>query len=309
MLGEFVLWWLVLFASLALLVVSSGWLITNADKLGHALRMSPALVGLTVLAFGTSLPELASSLVGIFQGFSDIVIANLIGSNIANALFVLGILGFFSSYVGSSKSRRANAFLLIGSAALFTVLIVDGSFSVLDGLLSLSVVIVALFLLLKQQNTSTPQTPPRHHLSSRLFGSLFASTALLGVSAYGVVFAVSTLATLHQVSNAIVTITAVALGTSLPELTVSLLALLRKEVAVSLGNLVGSNVLNLLAVSAISSFFVTLPVETTLIFFALPVMFLATVLMAVFPFQGYLKKWQAFSFLVLYAVFLFRIWG
>ena len=275
MLFLFIIWWLVLFASLAVLIRSSGWLITAAEQIGASFRLPQTLVGLTIVAIGTSLPELASSLSGVFQGVPDIVIGNIVGSNIANVLFVLGVLILFSPTLKISPRFFTATLLLISTTALFFFFVIDGSFSTMEGVFSLIALIFVLFVLFKQQSffEEKKKTKKFSWHTARLFS---LSIVLLGISAYGVVLAISSLAILHQVSNTLITTTAVALGTSLPELVVSLIALSRKEVGLSLGNLVGSNIFNLLFVAAIPSLFVALPVDSFISSFALPVMLFST---------------------------------
>ena len=290
-----------------MLVYSSDWLIRSAEKIGVALRFPRTIIGLTILAFGTSLPELAFSLAGTLEKMPVIVISNVVGSNIVNVLFVLGILGLLAPKLLSFKFKFMDSLLLFIATVVFTLLVLDREISFIDGIVLLITLGGTLFFLFQQHNHKTEKT--NQPLPLAAFVLFIISMAVIGLSAYGVVLAISTLATLHQVSSTLLTVTVVALGTSLPELVVSLVALIKKEVDISLGNIIGSNIFNLLFVVAVPSLFSTLPIDAFVFSYALPVMLLATIALIFLLMQRHIMRWQALLLVLFYIVFLFISWG
>lgn len=318
-----VFWVCVFIISIVFLVKSSGYFTEAAEKVGVYFGLSPFIIGVTIVAVGTSLPELISSLVAVFAGSSEIVVGNVIGSNIANIFLVLGI----TAIVGRRMSVAYELIsvdlpLLIGSALLLGFLLLDGSFGPIDGIISLALLLVYLLFTARSERHSdkeitkemkTEERELRSALRKRslllpLF-TLFITGFFIYFSATYTVKSVINLAGLFGTGTDMIAITAVALGTSLPELSVTIAAARKKKAEIAVGNILGSNIFNALAVMGIPSLFGALTVPTTILLLGLPVMIAATFLYLFITQDKVITKWEGWLLVIFYAAFLCKLFG
>ncbi|MGR2738039.1 calcium/sodium antiporter [Billgrantia sp. Q4P2] len=245
---------LMLLIGLALLIAGAEGLVQGASRLAARLGISPLIVGLTVVAFGTSAPELVVSLKAAFAGQAGIAMGNVVGSNIFNVLFILGVSALIVPLAVAHQLIRLDIPLMIGLSLIVFLMAADGHIGRLEGgLLVLGLVAYTGFLLWQGRRQAPATEPatggeekPHHWARDALF--VVGGLAMLVAGSRLFVDAAVVLATWLGVSDQVIGLTLVAAGTSLPEVVTSILAALRGQRDIAVGNVVGSNVFNLLGV-------------------------------------------------------------
>lgn len=279
-------------AGLVLLLVAGDMLVRGAVNLSLRLGIPALIVSLTVVAFGTSAPELLVSVSAIFDGVPGLALGNVIGSNTANVLLVLGVPALISTLHVIDNSTRASYLQMIGASVLFILLAFRGQFDWISGI----VLLAALFSMIgyaiyqarchrvaqreveeEEVEGADPDMP-----WTKIIGFLIAGLIGLPLGANILVKSSTNIARAFGVSETVIGLTLVALGTSLPELATTVMAALRKQADVAFGNVIGSNMFNLLGIIGVSSLVGTLPVDPELLRFDIWVMFGASVLLGLF---------------------------
>jgi len=245
---------LLLTLGIGLLYAGGEGLVRGAANLGRRLGLSPMVIGLTIVSMGTSSPELAASLVGVFQGAPAVAMGNIIGSNIANLSLVLGITGaIWPLTVAARFIQREVPFMLLTSALVFP-LVWDAQVSRLEGGLLLTILVVYLMRLLWRREPERAEVAAEFDEAFsdrwRSVGIslllVIAGIGLLVAGAQALIQGAVGLARALGVGERVIGLTVVAFGTSLPELASSVVAAARKEGDIVIGNLIGSNVFNIL---------------------------------------------------------------
>lgn len=243
-----------------LLVVGGEFLVRSSVGLSFKLKLSKMVIGLTVVSFATSAPELLVSLQAALDGISDMAIGNVIGSNIANIGLVLGLTAIISALDVDRDFYRFNwPVMMLFSIALYLFLLNDGVLAQLEGFGLLLGLGVYLFFLLKRARKQAVVTQDGidDGLAQTSYFKIFVWLAIGGAALYfGSGFLVNgakTLATAVGVSDYVISVSVIAIGTSVPELAASIIAALKKEKAISLGNLIGSNIFNIASVLGLTS--------------------------------------------------------
>ena len=242
---------------LTTLVIGAEGLVRGASRLAMSWGVSPLVIGLTVVAFGTSAPEIAVSVGAAMNGNPDLAIGNVVGSNIANILLILGVSALIVPLTVSEQIIRQEIPVLIGVSALLVALAADGALSRGEaGLLLVLVVFYTGFLIVQaRRGSAASQEAAEHELPgpSRWDASPFVQVllvlgglGLLVVGAHWLVNAATEVARAFGVSDLVIGLTVVAIGTSMPELATSIMAALRGERDIAVGNVVGSNLFNIL---------------------------------------------------------------
>ncbi|MFN3705743.1 MAG: calcium/sodium antiporter [Thermoflexales bacterium] len=255
-----------LIVGLVMLTLGAEWLVRGAAKLALALGISPLVIGLTVVAFGTSAPELAVSIRSALIGQADIAMGNVVGSNIANVLLILGLSASIAPLVVHQQLVRFDVPLMILVSVVTALFALDGVVGRLEGIILFAgVVIYTVFLAIKsrQENEATVieeyeeefgKEPPRGALQIGLtLGLVAIGLVLLTFGSRLLVDAAVALARWLGVSEVVIGLTIVAVGTSLPELATSVMAAIRGERDIAAGNVVGSNIFNLLSVLGLTA--------------------------------------------------------
>lgn len=237
---------------LAGLFFGGEFLVRGASAIARAYRLSPMLIGLTIVGFGTSTPELLVSLQAALENQPGIAIGNILGSNIANILLILGISALIAPLlIPFRQMTRDLAFMLAASAAIW-VMMLDGSVSRLDGALllgGLAVFLVVSFLYGKAEPLDNEPMPPIW----KAVVMTLAGLVILMIGARLLVDSASEIARAYGISEAVIGLTIVAVGTSLPELATSVIAAFRKQTEIAVGNIVGSNIFNIFGILGITS--------------------------------------------------------
>lgn len=251
-----------IFLGLLLLVVGGEFLVRASVGLSFKLKMSKMVIGLTVVSFATSAPELLVSVQAALNGFSDISLGNVIGSNIANIGLVLGITALIAPLAIDKDFYKFNwPVMMVLSFILYFVLQSGKEISRLEGIGLLALLFVYLFLLLQRARRKAKTHPIGDGIDEGLSQSsnfkigiwlLIGSVALWGGSELLVSGAVD-LAQRIGITERVIAVTMIAVGTSVPELAASVIAALKKEKAISLGNLIGSNIFNIASVLGITA--------------------------------------------------------
>lgn len=250
---------------LAALTLGAELLVRGAAKLALTFGISPLVIGLTIVAFGTSAPEMAVSVDAALSGSSDLAIGNVVGSNIANVLLILGLAALIVPLAVNEQIIRQEIPIMIGASLLFLVLALDGNISSMEGGLLFSLVIVyTVFLVVQSRRASKaaeaefademPDTTSRWdaHWSVQML-LVLAGLGLLVLGADWLVDAAVAVARIFGVSDLVIGLTVVAVGTSMPEIATSLVAAFRGQRDIAVGNVVGSNIFNIFAVLGFSS--------------------------------------------------------
>lgn len=298
---------------LVLLIAGGNWLLKAAVDLSLKLKIPKIVIGMTVVSFATSAPELIVSVNAALDGFPDLALGNVVGSNIANLGLVLAVTILLSP-IEVSKSFYTTDWpvMMLASLLFFFFIYFDGVLQQYEGVVMVVFLFLFLVYLLRFQKPAVvdPEDEPDIMLptyKTALYLGL-GGTALWGGSELLINGAVG-LATLFGVSERVIAITIVSVGTSIPELAASIIAILKKEKAISLGNLIGSNIFNLLAVLGITSIITPISVMdegllTNDIFWMLGISFL--VLPLVFIPKGLRLGWRdGVVLLGMYAAFIY----
>ena len=303
-------WGIILVLSLYVLVKGADLFVDGAKRVGTALGWKQFVVGVLIVGVGTSLPELASSLAGVFSGVPELVIANVVGSNIANILLVLGVIAFLSGPI-LIKERliKTELPIFIIATVHFTAVVFDGVIDRAEGLLLVGTLGAYFWYLLYDsqvvQHVDATPAPKRVAWQDVL-------TVLVGLAAVlaGAKFAVDmtiNIATLLGVSLTFLTITVIAIGTSLPELAVSIQAVRKQQTEMAVGNIFGSSAFNLLAVAGIPALIMSLPAGVEVMTLGLGVMVAASIILFVSGLARQVMRWEGLMLLLFFAFFIGKL--
>jgi cation:H+ antiporter len=241
-------------AGLACLIAGAEALVRGAAQLALSMRVSPLLVGLTVVAFGTSSPEMAVTVGAALSGRPDIAVGNVVGSNIINVLFILGLSAVVAPLVVHLRVVRQEVPVMIATSAAFAAVVLDGALARAEAVLLVSLLVAYTGFLVWQARAEEPQQPALRKAPGRRTLSSWAVQAslvlggllLLALGARWLVEAATVLAQAMGLSDLVIGLTVVALGTSLPEAATSVAAAARGARDIAVGNVVGSNIFNVL---------------------------------------------------------------
>ncbi len=304
---------------LVLLVGGAEFLVRGAAQLAAAVGISPLIIGLTVVAFGTSAPELAVSVRSAMSGQAgaDIAMGNVVGSNIFNVLFILGLSAAIAPLVVSQRLVRVDVPLMIGASVLLLLLALDGRIGRLDGaLLFTGILVYTLFAILQGRRESQavaaeyagefsarPRTPAGYLIN---LGYIVGGLALLVLGAHWLVDAAVDIARAFGVSELVIGLTIVAAGTSLPEVATSVMASIKGERDIAVGNIVGSNLFNILSVLGLAALVAPdgVNVAPSALRFDIPIMIAVAFACLPIFFTGYaIARWEGLLFLGYYALY------
>ena len=304
---------------LATLVAGAQIMVRGSSKLALSFGISPLVVGLTVVAFGTSAPELAVSVRSSWGGQVDIALGNVVGSNIFNVLFILGLSALMAPLLVAPQLIRQEVPLMIAASLLAFGLAFDGGIGRADGALMFGLLLAYTVFLIRQSRRESKATQDEYaqefaapvaaawdrHWGMQL-ALIVAGLVLLVVGANWLVEAAVGFARSLGLSEMVIGLTIVAAGTSLPEVATSLVATLRGERDIAVGNVIGSNTFNLLGVLGLSSLVApqALAVAPAMLSFDLPVMIgVALACLPIFFTGHVIARWEGVLFLFYYAAY------
>ena len=241
--------WVLLIIGFTLITLGATWLTNSSAAIAHRLNISEYVIGMTIVAVGTSLPELTVSIASTFAGSADMAIGNIVGSNIFNILFVLGICALFTPVVFTKSNIRADIPLCLAVSVALLAMLLGGNLNRIEGLVLLLcyIAIIAYSIRSGKQNDEKVEIDEKFSWIKSLGMLLLGFGGLI----YGADLTLDSVVTIARdlgVSERVIAITLLAGGTSLPELAASLAAILKGHGAMALGNVVGSNIANILLI-------------------------------------------------------------
>jgi len=304
-------WVAVLAGALFVLVRGADLFVAGAKQVGVAFGMSSFAIGVLIVGLGTSVPELASSLAAVMAGTTEIVIANVVGSNITNILLIVGILAALGGPILISKN------LLQTELPIFFIATVHFLASVYDGVIDRveSVLLVGTltayiwYLLSSSKEVGDAELDPADRQKVQLTSIVFivlGLTAVLVGAHYTVLMAVN-IATGLSVPIGLVSIAAIAIGTSLPELFVSLQAIRNNEADLAIGNIFGSNAFNILMVVGVPGLFMPLVADVVVMDLGILILLAASLILFVTGLARQIQKWEGVMMLLFFAFFLVKL--
>lgn len=321
-----ILQWSVLFViALAVVIKSADYFTTTAEKIGLHFRIPPFIIGVTIIAFGTSLPEVVTSISGVINGESSLVINNVVGSNLANILLVLGISAVVGGNLKVSKDIiNIDLPISLSSIILLFITAYDGKITLIDGaILFLALITYVLYNVqshrkvegkearelsqLKKEEKLQNHKKQKLHFKYPLI--LLGSGIFLWFSADLTIKAVINLATILNIAPDLIAITAVALGTSLPELVVSATAAYKGKADIAIGNVMGSNIFNALGVMSIPAIFGNLEIPSEMLLFGIPTLLLVTILYIFTTMDKQVSRWEGIIMVLVYLAIIGKVLG
>jgi len=310
-----ILWIGIFIVSLATLIKASDLFTSAAEKVGRYLGIPSFIVGVTLVALGTSLPELVSSLFSVWMDSSEIVVGNVIGSNITNIFLILGCTAILGKNIKLKyEIGYVDLPLLIGSVLLLALMLWNGVFSLFEALLCIAGLLVYLmYTVFSSHSEQVPrkkqkkENKQKRKLKWTVWFSLILSVVFIYLGAKYTIEAIIRLSQNLKIGKEIIAASAVALGTSLPELMVSIAAARQGNAEMAIGNILGSNIFNTFGVMGIPALFGTLIIPRTIILGVLPIMVIATFLFYVVTQQKRITQWEGWLLIIFYILFISRL--
>jgi cation:H+ antiporter len=297
------------------LLVGGEWLIRSASRLATALGVPTVVVGLTVVALGTSMPELVVSVSAALGGVSDVALGNVVGSNIANIGLIIGLAGLIAPLVLHVTLIRREIPIMIGASVVVLLMALDGTIGQADGIVLVLGYAVFTFVLYRFSRPASENAEVAEGVAEvegqpvsispvRELGVLVISIIVLIAGAQFIVGGAVNIARTVGISELVIGLTLVSVGTSLPEIATTLIAARRGHSDLAAGNAVGSNIANLLVILAVTSIIRPVPVPDQVLRLDLPIMIAFAVVIVPLAWNRRLERWQACVLLFGYAAFL-----
>ncbi len=312
MINELLPWIALFVVSLVVLIKGSDYFTESAENIGIHLRISQIVIGVTIVSIGTSLPELISSVISVYEGVPEVVAGNVVGSNIANILLILACGAAFSR----NKLRIQKNLLpvdlplLIGSAFFLAICVYeDHVFSFGEAVLFvLGYIIYSAYNIVesRKDQKAAAKTRDEYNVSFPVKDAviLLISAVFVYLGAKYTVLSIIQISEIANIATGIIAVTAVALGTSLPELAVTLAAAKKNNAGIAVGNILGSNIFNTFGVMGIPGLIAPLPFPDSLINPGLMIMLAATILFLVVAVDKEISRWEGMFFLLIYIYFI-----
>ncbi len=307
--------WLSIAIGLVLLLVGGEMLVRGAVASAKALGVSPLLIGLTLVGFGTSTPELVTSVTAAMNGSPGIAVGNVVGSNTANILLILGLSAMIYPMAVNPQGFRRDAIMLVASALACVAVVLYGRMGPLVGMVFVVGLAAYIIYVYKQEQQAPDEAAvvAEHRAEDARQGphtmvlSVAMAVAGIAITIFGARFLVDGAIDLAKgmgVSDTIIGLTIVAVGTSMPELVTSVMAAIRKHADVAYGNIVGSNIFNILFILSGTSFVQAIDIPPQIAQLDIWVMLAATALLVVFVRKGIkLQRWEGAVFVGCYAAY------
>ena len=294
---------LIFIVSIAVLLIASDKFVDSSEKVGLALGIPSFVVGVTIVAFGTSLPELATSIVSVYSGTSEVVIGNAVGSNITNILLVLGSAAIFGNGIKIEHDvMKSDMPMLFGSAFLLYFALQDFKLGLAECIIFL--IALAVFLNSSLKSGDDSDDLKRTKTNPRDWITIVIGAILIYFSAKYTIESLKDLATMANIPAHVIAITVVALGTSLPEVVVSLSAAKKGNHGIAVGNVLGSNIFNTYAVMAIPGLLGKLTIPESTMHFSVPFMVAVSILFGMICLTRTISKWEGIMLIAFYIFFI-----
>ena len=314
---EIIIWSLIFLVTLITLIISADFFIKSSERIGLAMDIPPFIIGVTLIAIGTSLPELVTSIAAVTSAAenSSIVLGNVVGSNITNICLVLGVVSLLGGKIQLKFDiLKVDMPMLLGAAFLLFLTVWNGRFSLYEGLICIAGAVFYLayiFRLAKSDKETIIETPDEEDIpfNWKEVLILIGSAVVIYFSAEYNVKAIVKLSQILEIGKEFIALTAVSLGTSLPELVVSIVAVRTGNGEMAVGNVLGSNIFNVFAVMGIPRLFGVIEVPESILEFSLPAMMVASIIFFIVVFDKIISRWEGLVLLLLYALFIGNLIG
>ncbi len=324
---DLMFWIIVFIVALILLVKASDLFTDSAEKIGLHFGIPAFIVGVTIVAIGTSLPELVSSFVAIFWGAPEIAVGNVVGSNIANIFLIIGVVAIISKKIKIFyEVKHVDLPFLIGSTFLTAFVLFDGKIVFFESVLLLAVLVSYLLYTINSSSKRDDNSnqikkeikkekdivKEKKNLKWTTWFWLVGGAVLIYFGAQLIIQSVIEISNILVIGAGLIALSAVALGTSLPELVVSVTAARKKQPEMAIGNIIGSNIFNSLAVIGIPGLFGTIFLGPILFEFSpiiILIMVVATLLYYFMVEDKEITSWEGWLLLIFYAFFLLYLFG
>ncbi len=322
--------WLPLLGGLVLLIAGGELLVRGAVRVAERMGVSSLVIGLTLVGFGTSTPELVTSVQAALAGSPGIAFGNIVGSNIANILLIIGVASIVSRIAVSSSALRRDGFVMLAVAVIFALLAAMFPFSRILGLCFVAALVVYVYLAFRMERIATPHEhgavydkavaleaadptiAPVHKSAPGMIASLAIAAVGLVLILVGGKFFVDgavMLARSMEISETVIGLTIVAVGTSMPEFVTSVVAALRRQSDVAFGNIVGSNIYNILGIGGVTALIAPADIPEQIVRFDNPMMVAVSVALIVVAYTGFsISRREGFMLLAGYAAYVWWIW-
>jgi len=316
-----IFWILIFILSLALLVKSADWLVESSEKIALYLKISPFIIGVTIVAIGTSMPELATAFASTLKGATEIVVATVIGANVHNIFLVIGLAAILARRLMIKRSLiDLDLPLLAISTVIFLSVAYDGEITWQDGLLLLITFLIYLIYTIYERKEEKGEVKgiveiipgsveKVEKLNLKVFLFLILGVIGLVIGAKYTVESALQLANLLKLLPSVIAIIGIAFGTSLPELLVSVRAAWKKKYEIALGNIFGSNVFNILIVTGLPAFVTTVKIDPITLTIGFPFLIAATLLFVISGISGRIHIWEGSLYVLAYIVFCLKFLG
>ncbi len=297
---------IILIVSLLVVIKSADYFTDSAERIGVFFGLSPFIIGTVILSVGTSLPELATSVSAVLQKHSEIVVADVVGSNITNILLVLGV----SLTVNKSSFLQHDASIvdlpiLIASVFFIYLSFINGKFTFVEGLFFIAALVVYIIYALSSKKTTIEEGIPKPTIKDPII--LILSIVLLDLGSKYTIKSIVEISKTIGISTSIIAATIIALGTSLPELMVSATAAKKGKLDIAIGNVVGSNIFNVFGVVGISSIFGTLKISESTVKIGFPYLIASSFLLAFIAQNKKQSKWVGLILMNFYLFYIFQL--
>ena len=308
-------------AGLILLCIGGYAIVSGGVSLAKKLQISSMIIGLTVVAYGTSTPELAASLLAAFNSHTELILGNIVGSNISNVGMVIGISAIFAPLLISKITVSRWIPIMIGVSLLVVAMSYDGEISQVDGLILIAALIgftAYTIKTVKKQKIQQNETVENDEIEGEYFlsrykietypqsiGLILAGVILLFVGGHLTVDGAVNIAETLGLSQLVIGVVIVAIGTSLPELITSIIAIAKKQTDIGVGNIVGSNIYNILLILGVSSAIVGIPVVPDV--FSNYYIMIAFSLVLFIGFRKYIPRVVGVGLAIAFVVYLYLI--
>lgn len=322
--------WLPLIGGLVLLIAGGEMLVRGAVQIATGLGVSPLVIGLTLVGFGTSTPELVTSVQAALSNAPGIAYGNIVGSNIANILLIAGVAALISPMVIASVALKRDGAVMVAVAIVFSAVAFATTPGIVMGAIFVAALIAYVYLAFRQEKASAPAghgavydkslalqetdgavALPAMPRKSLLFSMLIALGGLVLVVLGGrfLVDGAVSLARGFGISETVIGLTIVAIGTSMPEFVTSVVAGLRKQGDVAFGNIVGSNIYNILGIGGFTALIAPGAVPAEIVSFDNFVMIAVSLVLVAFAWTGLrIARWEGAALIAGYIVYVYAIW-
>ena len=305
-------WIGILVVSMTVLVKASDYFTISAEKIGIFLGVPNFVIGITIVSIGTSLPEFLTSMAAAIVGSPEIVVGNVVGSNITNIFLGMGLLpiiiGFFK--IGK-KLISTDLPILIGSSFLLAVTCWDGKFTLLEALFCLAGFLVYMIYALEEHReynrNNSEHKEDREKLAPKTIIILVLSCLFLYLGAKYTVDAIIKISAIINIGTEIISASAIALGTSLPEIITSIVVIRKGKIDIAVGTLLGSNIFNAFAIMGFSGLVGTIAVPAGMLSFGIPMLILATLLYFFITLDQEITVWEGWLLIIFYGVYIAKL--